>query len=65
MSFLVATPEVLTSAAADLDNLGVTLNAAHAVAALPITGILAATAWKLFWPLNCGNGQVNAVFRPL
>jgi len=44
MSFLVATPEVLTSAAADLDSLGVTLTAAHAAAAAPTTGILAAGA---------------------
>ena len=42
MSFLVATPAVLTSAAADLENLGATLNAAHTAAALPTTGILAA-----------------------
>lgn len=44
MSFLVAAPEILASAAADLENLGSTLNAAHAAAASPTTGILTAAA---------------------
>ena len=42
MSFVVALPEVLDSAATDLANMGATLNAAYAVAAVPTTGMLAA-----------------------
>ena len=42
MSFVVALPEVLDSAGTDLANLGSTLNAANAAAAVPTTGILAA-----------------------
>ena len=42
MSFVVAVPEVLGTAATDLANIGSTLNAANAAAAAPTTGILAA-----------------------
>ena len=55
MSFLVATPEVLTSAAAGLESLGATLNAAHAAAAAPTTGILAAGADEV-------SGAVSSLF---
>ena len=43
MSFLVAVPEFLTSAASDLSNIGSALSAAYAAAA-PTTGVLAAGA---------------------
>src|ERR1700757_3539992 len=42
MSYLVAAPEFLGSAATDLSNIGSGLTAANAVAAAPTTGILAA-----------------------
>jgi PE family len=42
MSYLVAAPEFLASAAADLSNIGATLSAAKSAAAAPTTGVLAA-----------------------
>jgi triacylglycerol lipase len=42
MSFVIATPELATSAATDLASIGSTLNAAKSAAAAPTTGILAA-----------------------
>ena len=44
MSLLVVGPEFLASAAADLKGIGAELNAAHAAAAGPTTGLLAAGA---------------------
>ena len=42
MSSLIAAPELITTAATDLANVGSTLNAAHAAAATQTTGVLAA-----------------------
>jgi PE family len=42
MSYLVAAPEFLASAATDLSNIGSTLSEASAAAAAPTTGVLAA-----------------------
>ena len=42
MSFVIAVPEFVASAATDLSNIGSTLTAANAVAAAPTTGVLAA-----------------------
>src|ERR1700741_2470089 len=42
MSTLIATPELITTAAKDLSNIGSTLSAAKAAAAAPTTGVLAA-----------------------
>ncbi|MGA9361458.1 MAG: PE family protein, partial [Mycobacterium sp.] len=42
MSYVIAAPEMMTSAAMDLAGLGSMLSEAHAVAAVPTTGILAA-----------------------
>ena len=42
MSYLVAAPEFLASAATDLSNIGSRLSAANAAAAVPTTGVLAA-----------------------
>ena len=42
MSYLVAAPEFLASAATDLSNIGSTLSAAKSAAAAPTTGVLAA-----------------------
>lgn len=44
MSFLAVAPDWVTSAAADLENIGAALNAANAAAALPTTGVAAAAA---------------------
>src|ERR1700741_3066638 len=42
MSSLIAVPELITTAATDLGNIGLRLNAAHAAAATQTTGMLAA-----------------------
>jgi hypothetical protein len=42
MSYLVAAPEFLASAATDVSNIGSLLNAAHAAAAAPTTALAAA-----------------------
>lgn len=47
MSFVIMTPEPLTSGAADLEHLGATINSAHAAATAPTTGILDAGADEL------------------
>ncbi len=44
MSFVITAPETLTAAASDLANLGSTINAANAAAAIPTTGLLPAAA---------------------
>jgi PE family len=42
MSFVVAVPEFVSSAASDLSNIGSGLSAAHAAAAGPTTAVMAA-----------------------
>jgi PE family len=42
MSSVIAAPEMITTAATDLRNIGSTLSAAHAVAATRTAGVLAA-----------------------
>src|SRR5262249_18707497 len=42
MSYVIAAPEIMTSAATDLSNIGSALSAAQAAAAAPTTGVLAA-----------------------
>ena len=44
MSFVLAAPEALTAAASDLAGIGSTITSAHAAAAAPTTGIVAAAA---------------------
>ena len=44
MSYVIAAPEIMTSAATDLSNIGSTLSAAHSAAAAQTTGVLAAGA---------------------
>ncbi len=44
MSFLIAAPEMLTAAAADIATIGSTISAADAIAAAPTTSVLAAAA---------------------
>ncbi|MGF2952712.1 PE family protein, partial [Mycobacterium sp. THU-M116] len=44
MSFVLAAPDALVSAASDLAGLGSTISTANAVAAPPTTGVLAAAA---------------------
>src|ERR1700752_435659 len=55
MSYLVAAPEFLASAATDLSNIGSTLSAANAAAAAPTTGVLAAAEDEV-------SGVIAAVF---
>jgi hypothetical protein len=42
MSFVIASPELVTAAATDLANIASTLGEANAAAATPTTGVLAA-----------------------
>jgi hypothetical protein len=42
MSYVIATPELVTAAATDLANIGSTINTADAAAATQTTGMLAA-----------------------
>ena len=42
MSYVVAVPEIVASAASDLSNIGSAVTAAHAAAAAPTTGVMAA-----------------------
>jgi len=44
MSYVIATPELMTSAAADLATIGANVNAAHLVAAAPTVAVLPAAA---------------------
>src|SRR5208282_5126299 len=44
MSSLIAVPELITTAATDLANIGSTITAAHAAAVSPTSGVLAAGA---------------------
>ncbi|CPR13498.1 PE-PGRS family protein [Mycobacterium bohemicum DSM 44277] len=60
MSFVIAVPEMMTSVATDLANIGSTLNAANAVAAAPTTGILVAAEDEVsaaIASLFSGHGQ--------
>jgi hypothetical protein len=41
MSYLIAAPEMVAAAAAELADLGSSLNAAHAAAAVPTTAMVA------------------------
>ena len=42
MSYVIAAPEMLAAAAADVAGIGSSLSAAHAVAAAPTTAVIAA-----------------------
>lgn len=55
MSFVVAAPELMSSAATDLAGLDSMLNAAHAAAATQTTGVLTAAADE-------ASGAVAAAF---
>jgi hypothetical protein len=55
MSFVIAAPELMTSAATDLATIGSALNAANAAAAAPTTGILLAAEDEV-------SAQVAALF---
>ena len=60
MSYLVAAPEFLASAATDLSNVGSAVIAANAAAAAPTTGVLAAGADEVsaaVASLFAGHGQ--------
>jgi hypothetical protein len=55
MSFLVATPDLVTAAASDLADIGSAIGAANAAAVVPTTGMLAAAADEV-------SVQIAAVF---
>ncbi|MGO9383904.1 MAG: PE domain-containing protein [Mycobacterium sp.] len=55
MSFVMAAPEIVTAAATDLANLGSTISAANAAAAIPVTGLLPAAADEV-------SAQIVALF---
>ena len=60
MSSLIAAPELITTAATDVASIGSTLSAAHAAAAAPTTGILAAAEDEVsvaIAELFSGHGQ--------
>ena len=60
MSSLIAAPELITTAATDVASIGSTLSAAHAAAAAPTTGILAAAEDEVsvaIADLFSGHGQ--------
>ena len=60
MSFVIAAPDMVMSAATDLANIGSTISAAHAAAAAPTTGVLAAGADEVsaaIAALFSGHGQ--------
>ena len=72
MSFVIAVPEVLGAAAADLVNLGSTLNTANAAAAAPTTGLLAAAEDEVSAAISAlfsGHGEgyqaLSAQARPV
>ena len=44
MSYVIAAPEMMTSAATDLATIGSTLSAAHMTAALPTAAVIPAAA---------------------
>ena len=55
MSYLIATPEILTIAARDVAGIGSLLSAANAAAAAPTTGVLVAAADEV-------SAQIAALF---
>ena len=60
MSFVIAAPEMVTSAATDLASIGSTISAANAAAAAPTTGVLAAAEDEVsaaIASLFSGHGQ--------
>jgi hypothetical protein len=60
MSYVIAAPEIMTSAATDLASIGSTLNAANAAAAPPTTGIVVAAQDEVsaaIAQLFSGHGQ--------
>ena len=65
MSLLVVTPELLVSAAADLKGIGSALDAAHAAAAVPTTGLAAAGADEVSAAVAALFGEFGQEFQAL
>ena len=65
MAFVLAVPEMLTSAAQDLESLGSTVNSAHAVAALPTTSVLAAGADEVSAAVAAAFGAHGQAYQTL
>ena len=51
MSYVIATPELVTAAATDLSNIGSAVTAANAAAAAPTTGL----RWRRCFPATPRN----------
>ena len=65
MSLLVAVPELLESAAADLKSIGAELDAAHAAAAASTTGLAAAAADEVSAAVAALFGEYGQEFQAL
>jgi PE family len=65
MSFLIAAPERVTAAASDLANIGSTINAANAAAAVPTSGVLAAGADEVSATVAARFGAHAQAYRAL
>ena len=65
MSLLDVTPPLLASAAAELESIGAELNAAHAAAAVPTTGLLAAGADEISTATAALFTKYGQAFRAL
>ena len=65
MSLLVVAPDLLVSAAADLKGIGSALDAAHAAAAVPTTGLAAAGADEVSAAVAALFGGVGQEFQAL
>ncbi|ORV81710.1 hypothetical protein AWC11_24425 [Mycobacterium interjectum] len=65
MSFVFAVPEVVTDAATSLQNLGSTIDAAHAAAALPTTGVLAAAEDEVSAAIAALFSQQGSAYQAL
>ncbi|COU82010.1 PE family protein [Mycobacterium tuberculosis] len=60
MSYVIAAPEMLATAAADVDGIGSAIRAASASAAGPTTGLLAAPPMRCRRPLQRCSANTRA-----
>ncbi|WP_082978475.1 PecA family PE domain-processing aspartic protease [Mycobacterium sp. 1081908.1] len=65
MSFVFAVPAVMSDAATSLESLGSTINAAHAAAAMPTTGIAAAAGDEVSATIAAFFAQHGAAYQAL
>ena len=65
MSFVIAVPELVTDAATNLESLGSTISAAHAAAAAPTTGVLAAAEDEVSAAIAAAFSQHASAYQAL